>query len=93
LVDWSQVLKATYDYIALNSKFYAKKTIRDIIQKATIVAVNPELGRNVPELSDQTVREIFIYSYRIIYQTTKNGVKILTIVHGHQNLNSDQIPT
>jgi hypothetical protein len=38
------------------------------------------------------VREVFIYSYRIIYQKMPEGIFILAVVHGHHNIHQDDIP-
>jgi len=37
--------KAIYEYIALDSKFYAKKIVREIISLSSTIAAIPERGR------------------------------------------------
>ena len=32
------------------------------------------------------MREVIVYNYRIIYQTTELGVDILTVIHGARRL-------
>jgi mRNA-degrading endonuclease RelE of RelBE toxin-antitoxin system len=32
--------------------------------------------------NEPTIRELFIYSYRLIYQVNSTHVSILTIIHG-----------
>ncbi|MGB5157145.1 type II toxin-antitoxin system RelE/ParE family toxin [Desulfobacterium sp. N47] len=59
-------LKAIYDFIASDSKYYAKKVARDIIAKTNILEEHPGIGRQVAEINDKNLREIFIYSYRIL---------------------------
>ena len=85
-------LKAIYEYIALDSKFYAKNTVRNIVQRVLKLSDIPEFGRIVPEVNENNVREVFIYSYRVIYQILPGGLYILAVVHGHRNLDGNDIP-
>jgi plasmid stabilization system protein ParE len=95
MVVWAQParddLRAIYEYIALDSKFYAKNTIRNIILRATRVSNFPEIGRVVPEFGEEAIREIFIYSYRIIYQILPDSLAVLAVVHGHRDLQKEDI--
>jgi plasmid stabilization system protein ParE len=58
-------LKAIYDFVASDSKYYAKKIVQDIIDRTNIIETYPMIGRKVPEIDDENIREIFAYSYRI----------------------------
>ena len=84
-------LRAIFDYIALDSSFYAKKIIRDIISLSSTIPDMPERGRIVPETNEKDVRELFIYSYRLIYQLTPNLISILAVIHGNRNITSADI--
>lgn len=72
LVIWS--LRATEDleaiaaYIAHDSEAYAASVVRTILHKTRMLADLPYINRIVPEFDDETIREFFAYSYRIIYQ-------------------------
>ena len=46
----------------------------------------PLSGRVVPETGRPELREIFVYSYRIIYRFTHDDVVILTVHHGARPL-------
>lgn len=48
-------------------------------------------GRIVPELDDEHVREIFLYSYRFIYEISGDDIFILALVHGKRNISSSDI--
>lgn len=78
-------LKSIHDYIARDSKYYAKKVSQDIIEKTEILNNFPEIGRIVPEIDDTNIREIFIYSYRLIYEVLPTDILILTLIHGRRN--------
>lgn len=45
----------------------------------------PKMGRIVPEIEDSNIRELIIYSYRLIYEISPNRTEILAIIHGKQN--------
>jgi len=39
-------------------------------------------GRVVPEFGDENIREVFAYSYRIIYRVEGETVTIAAVAHG-----------
>jgi len=96
MVIWSQPakadLRAIHNYIARNSRYYAKKVTQDIREKADILERLPKVGRKVPELNDEHVREeLSSYSYRIIYEVKGHGLFILAVVHKRQDLKAKDI--
>lgn len=66
MVNWSipakNDLKQIHDYIAKDSKYYAQNVVQEIVAKAETLTGFPEIGRAVPEISDQNIRELIIYS-------------------------------
>ena len=92
MVKWSvparNDLKQIHDYIAKDSKYYARKVIQEIIAKTETLTELPEIDRIVPEISDQNIRELIVYSYRLIYEMSGAGVEILAIIHGRRDFNS-----
>ena len=46
----------------------------------------PKVGRKVPEVNDEAVRELSLYSYRIIYEIKSRGVFVLAVVHKRRDL-------
>lgn len=89
MVIWSNPakdeLKQIYDYIALDSKYYALKVINTIIEKSESIENFPRSGRIVPELENEDIREVFIYSYRLIYEIQENQIEILALIHGKRD--------
>jgi plasmid stabilization system protein ParE len=55
-------LKQIHDYIAKDSKYYAQKVIQEIVAKTETLTDLPEVGRVVPEISDQNIGELIVYS-------------------------------
>jgi addiction module RelE/StbE family toxin len=92
MVIWSMParndLKQIYDYIAKDSRYYATNVVENVISKAENLDEFPEIGRVVPEIGDKNVRELIIYSYRLIYELVSNDVQILAIIHGKRDFSS-----
>ena len=92
MVKWSvparNDFKQIHDYIAKDSKYYARKVIQEIVAKTEALTELPEIGRTVPEIRDQNIRELIVYSYRLIYEISEFGVEILAIIHGRRDFKS-----
>lgn len=78
-------LKQIRDYIARDSRFYAEKVSLEIVEKSEILNSFPEAGRIVPEIGDPNIRELFIYSYRLIYEILPTKIEILALIHAKRN--------
>ena len=89
MVEWAdpakQDLKAIHDYIARDSTFYAKKVSLEIVEKSEKLNILPEIGRVVPEIGDPKIRELIIYSYRLIYEIFPDKIEILALIHGKRD--------
>ena len=48
----------------------------------------PNRGRVVPEYGDDTIRELFVDRYRLIYRVRSNSVLIAAFVHGSRDLSA-----
>lgn len=90
LVIWSQHAINDVDsiaaYIAADSEAYAASVVREILAKARRLSEFPYIGRLVPEFDDEAIREVFVYSYRIIYRVENDDVVIAAVVHGKRLL-------
>jgi toxin ParE1/3/4 len=75
-------LESIADYIGRDSEFYARAVVSKILQLARSLKDFPWIGRIVPELNDENIRERFIYSYRIVYQIEQNRILVVAIIHG-----------
>ena len=92
MVKWSvparNDLKQIHDYIAKDSKYYARKVTQEIVAKTETLTELPEIGRIVPEISDQNIRELIVYSYRMIYESSVADIGILAIIQGRRDFHS-----
>jgi toxin ParE1/3/4 len=95
MVSWTQRartdLKALHDHIRKDSPLNAKAVAREILRRADLIEAAPLLGRKVPELNDPQVREIPVYSWRVLYQLRDGTIFIVTLVHKRRHLEPEQI--
>jgi toxin ParE1/3/4 len=89
-VAWSrralQDLENIAEYIATDSPTYAANVVKKITSASRMLAQFPRSGRKVPEFDDDNVRELIVYSYRLIYRLTSEEILIAAIIHGSRNL-------
>ncbi len=51
----------------------------------------PRKWHKVPELNDDAVRELSLYSYRIIYEIKPDVIEVLAVIHKRQDLQAEEI--
>jgi toxin ParE1/3/4 len=78
-------LEAAASYIHRDSPAYAVSFIERALEAGRSLNEFAERGRVVPELSDSSIREIFIYSYRLVYRIEDNRISILALIHGRRD--------
>lgn len=86
LIVWSErVLKdinEIAEYISRDSFQYAQSQTKLFFERASELENYPLLGRPVPELKDNKIRQILCGHYRIIYEIiSESKIGILTIHH------------
>jgi plasmid stabilization system protein ParE len=95
MVIWSDPakadLRAIHDFIAHDSRHYAKKVTQDIVAKTDVLDELPRVGRLVPELGNEAIRELSLYSYRILYEIKDHGVFVLAVLHKRRDLQPETI--
>jgi len=79
-------LEATAAFIARDSEHYAQAMVRDVFDGSDSLAKFAERGRVVPEIDDPNVRELFVGSYRLIYEVRKHDAVVLAFIHGARDL-------
>ena len=97
MVRWTAHAKAQlqqiHDYIAQASLFHAKKVSDELARKTLNLDELPRLGRKAPELNEDSVREVGLYSYRILYEIKPDGIiEVLTVIHKRRRLSPEDIP-
>jgi len=53
----------------------------------------PRKGRMVPELNEDSVRELGLYSYRILYEIKSDHlIEVLAVIHKRRHVDPGDIP-
>lgn len=52
------------------------------LEVADTLSTLSERGRVVPELGETTLREVFVYEYRLLYRVREDRVVIRAFLHG-----------
>ncbi len=89
-VTWSpeatEDLELIAEYIARDSEFYARSVVTEILSVSRNIREFPLIGRVVPEVGDENIRERFIYSYRLVYHIEPERILIVAVIHGKRLL-------
>jgi toxin ParE1/3/4 len=89
-VRWSrravQDLVELADYIARDDAASARSWVERLRERATLAAAAPRMGRRVPELGGDDVRETYLRTYRLVYRVDGKGIVVLTVVEGRRRL-------
>ena len=86
-------LEAIFEYISHDSRSVAKLFVEKIYYRVDQIRHFPMSGRKVPEINDETVRELIYNNYRIVYQVlNENHVRILTVFQSSKNLDETTFP-
>ncbi len=84
-------LQHIHDFIAENSKQYARKVAMEMVKKTDILDETPKLGKMAPEINDDNVRELHLYSYRILYEIKTPNIEILAVIHKRRDFKAEEI--
>jgi toxin ParE1/3/4 len=78
-------LNEALTYIAQDSADGARAVLNQALAAASGLATLSERGRVVPELGNPSVREVFVFRYRLLYEVSEVEVRILAFIHGAQD--------
>lgn len=87
-VKWSpeaiEDLESITEYIARDSEYYARAVVTELLSASGKVREFPLIGRVVPEIGDERIRERFIYS--LVYLVEPEQILIVAVIHGKRLL-------
>jgi len=87
LLGWSpEAIESIASYIEWDSPRFAQIVASKIVSTAESILLNPEMGRAVPEIGRKSIRERFVYSYRVIYQIEPERALVVAAIHGSRLL-------
>ena len=78
-------LEAAASYIHKDSPAYAASFVDRVLGAGRSLNEFAERGRSVTEFRDDNIREIFIYSYRLVYRIEDDRICILALIHGRRD--------
>ena len=79
-------LREIVEYIGQDSPTYAAAMAGRILAAVQRLRQYPNLGRVVPEYDDETIREVIVGSYRIVYRLRRQRIGIIAVIHGSRDL-------
>jgi len=71
-------------YIAADRPGAARTWTRALFDRVRTVSHQPRMGRQVPELNRDEVREVLHGEYRVVYRIDPKRVVVLTVRHGRR---------
>jgi addiction module RelE/StbE family toxin len=87
--DLSEIVR----YISLDSPERALAFGRLLVDSVKRLAEHPELGRVVPELGNETIREIIVRPYRVIYRVDHADCRVDVARFWHAARGNPQLGT
>jgi plasmid stabilization system protein ParE len=79
-------VEAITAFIAKDSVNYAKRFGQRLREAPKPLKLFPRLGAVVPEFDRETLRELLVGSYRVIYEVREPDCYIIAVVHGSRDL-------
>jgi len=75
-------VQAIRSYVARDSAHYADLLVERIVAAVSRLETFPRSGRVVPEVGDESLREVVHESYRIVYRLQPGVIEVITVFHG-----------
>ena len=69
-----------------DSDSYAAAFVQEIKEAVASFSRFAQRGRVVPEFADETVRELLVRPYRLVYQISDEKVIVLALIHGARRI-------
>ncbi len=90
LVNWTEAaladLQAIEAYIARRSPQYGRSLVERLFASTGRLADFPQLGAEVPEYEDESLRELLESPYRVVYRVYVDRVDVVAVVHGARRM-------
>lgn len=78
-------MDAIWDHIAADNPVAAERMLRRIDERCRGLAENPELGEQWSALGSD-VRMFTVGRYAIFYRPTRNGIRVVRILHSARDI-------
>jgi toxin ParE1/3/4 len=77
---------SAFAYISAERPDAAVDWFERLVHQIESLATLPDLGRMVPEAQRESIRELLVDPYRVIYRRDQDAVMILTVQHQRRDL-------
>jgi toxin ParE1/3/4 len=68
------------------SPSYASSLVERLYEAVVVLEKHPRLGRKVPEIDHDLVRELTVERYRVMYQLIRDRIEVVAVLHSRQDL-------
>ena len=82
-------VEAIRAHVAGDSAHYADLVVERLVAAVERLQNHPRSGPVVPELVDDSIREVIHGNYRIVYRLRDDAVEIATVFHGARSFRLD----
>jgi toxin ParE1/3/4 len=82
-----------FAYIAVDRPSAALKWFERVVAKTESLCALPDQGRWVPEADRESLREVLVEPYRVVYRRDADEVVILTVQHERRDLDLGDVET
>jgi plasmid stabilization system protein ParE len=79
-------LEAIAQFIARDSQQYADAFVQRVVAIVEDLPRFPRAGRIVPEYGQETLREVLVGNYRIVYRVLHARIEVAAVVHGARQM-------
>jgi addiction module RelE/StbE family toxin len=79
-------LEAIGAYFERTSPQYASAVVGRLYSSVEQLVEYPKIGRKVPEIDHESLRELIVEDYRIVYQLQEERIEIVTVLHSRQDI-------
>lgn len=77
-------VRSIRQFIERDSPRYGRLVAERLVEATERIPVFPESGRVVPELGENSVRELIVGAYRIVYRLEGEAAVLLTVFRSSQ---------
>ncbi len=74
-------VEAIKAYVARDSERYASLLAERLVAAVGRLELFPHSGRVVPEVGDESLREVLYGNYRLVYRLHVESVEVITVYH------------
>ena len=74
------------EYYDRSSPQYASVIVDTLYTSVERLTEHSKMDRQVPEVEHESLRELIVENYRVIYQLRREEIEVITVLHSRQDL-------